>query len=135
MTRALLILLVLAVSATAQPFTVPNVTDLRCPFADEMLSAVFYAEGGSATRYPYGVKSIKPRDAHHAREITRRSIDLNYGRWVRAGRPGGNTPDAFVRFMAARWCPVTSDPQGHANWVRNVRILLRREMRMTTKTL
>ncbi len=127
----LLLFLALTVSVAAQPFTVANVTDLRCPYAAQLADSVFSAEGGSATHYPYGVMSIKTRDVHHAREITLRSIDLNWARWVRAGRPGGNTPDAFVSYMALRWIPVVSDPVGHVAWVHNVRSLLRREMRLT----
>jgi hypothetical protein len=128
-----LLFLVLVVCVAAQPFHVPNVTDMRCPYAEPLSQAIYIAEGGPNTHYPYGVKSIKTRGQDHARMITLESIHLNWRRWTRAGRPGGDNPDAFVVHMAARWCPVVSDPVGHSNWVRNVRILLAREMRLTSR--
>src|SRR5512142_604639 len=79
--------------------------------------AIWRAEGGSATRFPYGVVSIKTRSVAHARHICIVSIQNNWQRWEAAGRPG-----RFLDFMADRWCPAVSSPQGNRNWKRNMQI-------------
>lgn len=81
--------------------------------------AVWRVEGGSHTRYPYGVVSIKTHSAAHARRICLVSIRNNWQRWEAAGRPG-----RFLDFMADRWCPAVDSPQGNANWKRNMRLIV-----------
>jgi hypothetical protein len=80
-------------------------------FAD----AIYRAEGGDKAKAPYGVLSIKTKNADEARRITINSAKKNYGRWLHAGKPG-----TFVEFMANRWTPPSADPKGNANWIRNV---------------
>lgn len=92
-------------------------------YADRMSDKIFIAEGGAKTRYPYGVKSIKPpasvktqaQRRQWARRITINSINNNWKRWELSGKPG-----RFEHFMADRWCPASSDPQGNRNWKKNV---------------
>ena len=89
-------------------------------FADRMADAIYKAEGGDKTRFPYGVKSVKVKDRQEARKVTINSVRNNWKRWERAGKPG-----KFVDFMADRWCPVSVDPVGNENWKSNVRKLLK----------
>lgn len=89
-------------------------------FAEKMADAIYIAEGGAKTRFPYGVKSIKTRNAAHARQITINSINNNWRRWEQAAKPG-----EFITFMATRWCPPSADPQGHKNWIKNVNRLMK----------
>lgn len=84
-------------------------------FADKMADAIYRAEGGSKTRWPYGVKSVKVSGEAEARRVTINSVNNNWRRWEQA-----NKPVPFVQFMALRWCPPSADPVGHTNWVRNV---------------
>lgn len=88
-------------------------------FADRMADAIYIAEGGSKTKWPYGVKSIKARNAAHARQITINSVNNNWRRWEAAKQS-----EPFVKFMARRWVPESADPRGHANWVKNVNSLM-----------
>lgn len=96
-------------------------------YVERMANAIYRAEGGTKTRYPYGVKSINPPANLKtrvelelwARRITINSIRNNWRRWEQAGKPG-----EFVPFMARRWCPPSADPIGHRNWVRNVSALI-----------
>ena len=44
------------------------------------------------------------------------TIVKNRQRWIGAGRPGD-----FITFLARRYCPAQTDPEGHINWKRNVR--------------
>ena len=43
------------------------------------------------------------------------TVRKNFGRYVRAGRPGN-----FVDYLADRYCPASVDPVGNSNWKRNV---------------
>lgn len=86
-------------------------------YAERLADAIYQAEGGSKTRYPYGVLSIQTKDP---RGVCLRSITNNWHRWEAAGKT-----NAFVDFMADRWCPKSADPQGNRNWKRNVRKLMK----------
>lgn len=88
------------------------------PNPERLADAIYRAEGGIKARSPYGVLSIKVRDAAHARRITINSINNNWARWEKAGKPG-----TFINFMADRWCPPSADPQGNRNWKRNVKAI------------
>lgn len=84
-------------------------------YDSKLADAIWKAEGGHKTKWPYGVKSVKVSSVSEARRVTIISVRNNWSRWERAGRP-----EPFVKFMARRWCPESADPQGHKNWVRNV---------------
>jgi len=88
------------------------------PNPQKLADAIYRAEGGTRAKVPYGVLSLKVRDAAHARQITLNSIHNNWRRWETAGRPG-----EFIDFMADRWCPVAADPSGNRNWKRNVKAI------------
>ena len=85
---------------------------------DRMVEAIRVAEG-IHSRHPYGVLSVKVNSEAEAKAVCRRSVINNINRWENAGK---TCP--FVEFMAARWCPVTADPVGHRNWVKNVNKLM-----------
>lgn len=84
-------------------------------FDAKMADAIWKAEGGHKTKWPYGVKSVKVSSVAEARRVTLVSVRNNWNRWERAGKP-----EPFVRFMARRWCPESADPVGHVNWIKNV---------------
>jgi hypothetical protein len=86
------------------------------PDPERLADAIWRAEGGAKARSPYGVLSVKVRDAADARRIVLVSIRNNWTRWEKAGKPGD-----FIDWMANRWCPVASDPVGNRNWKSNVR--------------
>jgi len=39
-------------------------------------------------------------------------------RWLQDGRPCD-----FIQYLGCRYCPPSDDPEGHKNWVKNVKIL------------
>ena len=88
------------------------------PNPEKLADAICRAEGGAKARCPYGVLSVRVKDAADARRITINSIQNNWKRWERAGKPG-----EFISFMADRWCPVSADPIGNRNWKRNVKAI------------
>lgn len=113
MRLAPLLAALLTASAAAAPLPPHDV--------DRIVDAIYIAEGGLKAKVPYGILSVRVRDAAHARQICRRTVVNNHTRWEAAGRPG-----AFVPFLGARYCPPAADPVGHRNWVRNVTRLLAR---------
>ena len=127
--RAVILLLLCGV-LRGQPFNVPNVNDLECPYAETLADVIYRAEGAERARVPYGVLSVPVAGEAHARAVTIESIHANWVRWTEVGRPG-KTPEAFVDFMSRRWVPVKSDPIGHRNWRRNVALMLRAELKKT----
>lgn len=88
------------------------------PNPERLADAIYRAEGGARARSPYGVLSVKVKDAADARRITINSIENNWKRWERAGKPG-----EFIGFMADRWCPPSCDPIGNRNWKKNVKAI------------
>ena len=84
---------------------------------NRLADAIYVAEGGKAAKVPYGILSVKVKDEVDARRICLNSIRNNQKRF-------GKVSDAdFIRLMANRWCPIKSDPQGNANWKKNVSAL------------
>jgi hypothetical protein len=82
--------------------------------AGKLADAIYLAEGGKKASVPYGILSIKVKDETDARRICLNSIRNNQKRF-------GDVSDAeFIRRMADRWCPISANPIGNANWKRNV---------------
>lgn len=107
-----ILLLCLAVSACAG--------EIHPAYYNRIVDAIYLAEGGPRARVPYGILSVKVRDASHARSICLRTVRNNWRRWEAAGRPG-----EYLDFLADRYCPRSVDPTGNRNWKRNVRRLIK----------
>ncbi|HNX03587.1 MAG TPA: hypothetical protein PKM71_07985 [Candidatus Cloacimonas sp.] len=86
---------------------------------ERLADAIYYAEGGANTRFPYGIlakyKTTTPRQA------CINTIKSNLKRW--------NGEGDFISFLGKTYCPVgaKNDPTGlNRNWVRNVTKLYRK---------
>jgi len=101
--KSILLLLLSAATCVAQ-------IDVR-----EMTRAIYIAEGGPNTKYPYGIKSIKCSSAAEAERICRNTVVNNIKRWKQASEP-----KPFIEFLADRYCPIADDPLGHERWIKNV---------------
>lgn len=80
-----------------------------------IVDCIYVVEGGAKTKHPYGILSVKVRDAGHARQVCARTVRNTHARWEAAGRPGD-----FLDFLADRYCPRSCDPVGNRNWKRNI---------------
>lgn len=85
--------------------------------AEQIADAIFLAEGGTKTKYPYGIltkyKTTTPRQA------CINTINHALRDW--------NGQGDFIEFLGSRYCPVgaSNDPQGlNKNWVKNVKYFL-----------
>lgn len=93
------------------------------------VGAIYRAEGGDKTRFPYGIVSVNTHgDKELARRICLKTVQHRYRQWVEQGKPG-----SFTAFLGRSYCPVgaSNDPKGvNGNWVRNVdywRVRIERE--------
>ena len=111
------LLLCLAGCEPCPAYAEPAYTD------EQVANAIYLAEGGAKTRYPYGVISVNTHsDPAYAKKIVLNSIARSRERWRKAGRPVD-----WLAYFASRWCPVgaENDPTGlNSNWLRNVRAIL-----------
>ena len=96
----------------ALPLTVWAYTD------SQIADAIYKAEGGKKTKYPYGIRSVSCNGEDGCRKVCLNSIHNAKKRWEKAGKP-----EDFIVFMGRRYCP----PKAHSlnsNWVKNVRYFL-----------
>ena len=89
----------------------------------QIVDAIWIAEGGARTKYPYGIKSIAVRDREHARKICMNTVTHAFTEWREYGR---FRHTCFITYLSLRYCPPEVDPVGNRNWVKNVRFWLRR---------
>ena len=98
---------------------------------EEIADSIYLAEGGKATTYPYGIKSLKYEnrdDKGLSREAWARHICINtirnnkkrYYEW------GYTRYDTFLEFLASRYCPVGcgNDRGNNKYWLKNVKYFL-----------
>lgn len=78
-----------------------------------LADAIFHAEGGWKTNYPYGIKIKNKRFTERkARQLCWTTISNRYSSWDGHGE--------FIKYLATRYCPPSVDPTGHVNWIKNV---------------
>lgn len=97
-------------------WAIPARADTWAGYSDSQIaSAIYLAEGGAKTRFPYGIKSIKCDTKEECRQICLNSIKNAKKRWIKAGKP-----EDFIVFMGRRYSPPNINP----NWVRLVKFFL-----------
>jgi hypothetical protein len=101
------------VNYSKAPSEVTQVVDYILPY---MRQAVKVAENNGRN---FGILSVTPRNPEHADKLLVESIQNNYYRWMKAGKPG-----PFVDFMRDRYAPI-GEPRDkknlNPNWNNNVR--------------
>ncbi len=91
--------------------------------SEKIVQAIYHAEGGSSTRYPFGIKSIPCKGYDSCRLICLNSVKNAKKRYVKAGCPGD-----FISFMGKRYSP----PEINPNWVRLVKYFINKEDKIET---
>lgn len=91
------------------------------PSDNAVVDAIYKAEGGNKTRYPYGIKSIPCKTEQKCREICLNSVRNAKKRWIKAGSKGD-----FIEFMSRRYCPINAPDDNGTNkfWSKNVKYFL-----------
>lgn len=83
-------------------------------YQEKIVNAIFLAEGGTKTKYPYGIQSVKTANPRKVCETTVRNTFI---RWQQSGQTNG-----FIEYLGGRYCPVSGDKTGlNKNWVKNVK--------------
>lgn len=99
---------------------------ISADFRDKIVNSIYLAEGGSQTKYPFGIKSIQTNgNKEFARRICSNTVENNWIRWQKAGK----TND-FIEFLGARFCPLSdkNDAKGlNKNWIKNVKANLNKK--------
>jgi hypothetical protein len=90
---------------------------------EQIVKAIYKAEGGQKAKYPYGIRSIKCEGEKACRKICLNTVRNNRVRFARTK----GAPQEFISFLGHRYCPVgaSNDPKGlNKNWQKNVRFFL-----------
>jgi len=85
---------------------------------EQIVKAIYLAEGGSRATFSYGIRSIKYTTITEARQICFNSVRNGRERWVKADRP-----DDLIVFIGRRYCPPTAH-RLNVNWSKNVKFYL-----------
>lgn len=80
-----------------------------------LADAIYLAEGGPRAKVPYGVLTVKVRNAAEARQVCLHVIDVAWQDYSALRVP----PCSFINFLADRYCPP-ADSIGNRNWKHNV---------------
>ena len=90
---------------------------------NEILWAIFKAEGGYSATYLFGIRSIKYKDFAEAKQICLNTIRNNRKRFLKQTKYTD-----YLEFLASRYCPINCDNDRGTNkfWLKNVRYFLGR---------
>ena len=91
---------------------------------DQIVNAIYLAEGGDQATYLYGIRSVSYDTPAEARRICYNTVRNNRERYADYGNIKHRT---FLEFLASRYCPVgaDNDPRGlNKHWLKNVKYFL-----------
>lgn len=97
---------------------------------EQIVNAIYKAEGGKKTKYPYGIKSIKCESQEACRQICLNTVRNNRKRYAKDANYGKIT---FIEFLGSRFAPVKGSSLSAAerklnpNWVKNVLFFLEKD--------
>lgn len=86
-------------------------------YVNRVVEAIYKAEGGSKTRHPYGILSVK---TSNPRQTCYEVVNWRYAMW--SSLPSKGRP-SFISYLSKSYCPLgaLNDPRGlNRNWQRNV---------------
>lgn len=93
----------------------------------EIVDAIYLAEGGKKAQFPYGIRSIKCSGEVECRRICENTVRNNRKRFSQYGYKDYND---FIEFLGSRYCPTSgnnlskSERKLNGNWVKNVNYFL-----------
>lgn len=92
-----------------------------------IVDAIYIAEGGANTSYPYGIMSIDTNgDEKYARKICFNTVRNNKKRFLNQSKYTD-----YIEFLGSRYAPIgaENDPTNlNKNWVKNVKFYIRKEL-------
>ena len=91
---------------------------------NRLVDAIYQAEGGKETSYPFGIKSVACEGYVECRQVCVNTVVNNVGRWENAKSNGYS--ESYLTFLWKRYCP----PKAHRlneNWLGNVKWFMNNE--------
>ena len=88
------------------------------PDFEKLVDAVYIAEGGKNTRFPYGIKSVKCSGEIDCRKAALNTVKNNWARWQTSGKT-----KTYLVFLRDRYAPL-ADSQLNVAWLENVTYFL-----------
>jgi len=83
--------------------------------------AIYVAEGGDKTKYPYGISKkksgIQTLNKDDARKICINTIGHAYSDWKAAGSKGD-----FIDFLSLKYCP-----ENHIHWAKMIKSIMAKQ--------
>ena len=123
--RVILIIFALLLSSTAyaqlQPAFVPDTPEK----VEKLVMAIYQAEGGKDTNYPFGIKSVTCEGYDECKRICKNTVRNNVKRWENSVR-NGDLRD-YITFLWHRYAPPNEHPL-NLNWKDNVLSIMRKEV-------
>jgi hypothetical protein len=106
-------------ASTMLSIAAPAVDDMQPKKLQKLVDAIYLAEGGSRTKYPYGIKSVH---TSNPRQVCFRTVNHAWRDWhsLPPGQASTQVDRPFILFLADRYCPASVDKQGNVNWKKNV---------------
>lgn len=91
------------------------------PYFNQVVSAIYLAEGGAKTRHPFGILSVSCDGYEDCRKICFNTVRNNWFRWAEKGYNGD-----FIGYLGRVYCPVGAGNDNGTNqfWVDNVQRFL-----------
>jgi len=109
-------------TANEQAMTKEELNGHMEPYFNQVVDAIYLAEGGVKAKKPFGILSVPCSDYVDCRQVCFNTVRNNYHRWIAGGRKG-----EYLAFLANRYCPVGAgnDPGGlNRYWLGNVTRLM-----------
>lgn len=91
---------------------------------DEIVNAIYKAEGGKKAQYPFGIRSVNCDGYDDCRQVCLNTVRNNRKRYADYGH---KKYDTYLEFLASRYAPVgaDNDPKNlNKNWIKNVTLFL-----------
>jgi hypothetical protein len=92
--------------------------------AHQIVSAIYWVEGGPKASSPYGVLAVPCATKKECKRVCLNTVKNTRQRWHEAGRPGD-----FLDFLADRYCPPSVDKNGNLRWKKNIRAIIKKGKR------
>jgi hypothetical protein len=96
---------------------------------DQLIMAIYYAEGGAAAEYPFGIRSVHCGSYANCKAICETTVKHNHQRFERFGHKRFKT---YLDYLASRYCPCSgrtltaAEKRLNRFWLKNVKSQLRR---------
>jgi len=111
-----LLLITVSTCNPAHANFIPDTTEKVNLLAD----AIYHAEGGDETSFPFGIKSVRCEGYAECRKVCKMTISNNVTRYQRTKKYDHYT-GSYLTFLGSRYCPVG---ESCTHWKYNVKWFL-----------